>query len=215
MLRTIVLLLCLLTGVVRAEFDLKPYRVGNVASAAIPQELLYPEYFRKTDQINLPNLMNEFRARFEFFSGMGSEPSYRSCFKMQRRIYKGLERMIASAGCLPFNRIDDALIYSDDSPLLEYLRPMPLKTSDFCSFRSFGDPMASGTVYCVFHGADMDGQFYQTHLLEFNAARPAITVFDLVEMLIFLPALFIIPVVWLILKKALENKKPAVGNREG
>ncbi len=215
MLRIFVLLLCLLAGTARAEFDLKPYVVELASSAAIPDELLYPEYFRKTDQITIANLVNEFRARFEFFSGMGSEPSYHSCFKMQRRIYRGLERMIASAGHLPFNRIDDALIYSDDSPFFEHLRPMPLKTTDYCSFRSFGDLPASGTVYCIYHGTDMNGRFYQAHLQEFNATRPAFTVFDLVELLIFLPALLIIPVVWLILKKALENKKPAVEDRQG
>ncbi len=123
--------------------------------------------------------------------------------------------MVASAGQLPFNFIDDRLIYSDESPLSAFLRPMPFKITDYCSFKSFGDLRKDGTVYCTYHGPDIEGSFYNAHRQEFASARPAFTAFDLVELLIFLPALIVVPVTWLILKKALEKKPPSEGNSQG
>ena len=206
MLRLLVFLLCCFSGVCQADFKLEPYQTIVASNSELPGELLYPECFRRTDKITLVNLIGEFRSRFEFFVGLGGEPAFRSCFKMQARINKGLERMLSSEGRLPFNYIDDALIYNPSSPFFEYLRPVPLKTTDYCSFRSFGDLVASGTVYCVFHGSDFSSRFYLEHQRQFDAARPAFTAFDLAELLIFLPTLLIIPVIWLILKKALVNK---------
>ncbi len=198
-----------------AAFDLAPYQIPASDSAAIPEEILYPEYFRQIDQITLRNIVDEFRSRFEFFSGLRSDPHYRICFKMQRRINKALDRMIASAEQLPFNFIDDRLIYSEDSPLFAFLRPMPLKISDYCSFKSFGDLRTGGTIYCSYHGPDIEGSFFKDHAREFTEARPAFTAFDLVELLIFFPALIVIPVTWLILKKALEKKPQSEGNSQG
>jgi len=206
MLRLLVFLFCCLSGVCQADFTLEPYQTQVASNSELPAELLYPEYFRRTDKISLKNLVGEFRSRFEFFVGLVGEPAFRSCFKMQARINKGIERMLASESRLPFNYIDDALIYNQSSPFFEYLRPVPLKTTDDCSFRSFGDLAGSGTVYCAYHGTDFSSRFYLEHQREFDAARPAFTAFDLVELLIFLPTLLIIPVIWLVLKKAILNK---------
>ncbi len=213
MLRLLILLFFFVAPGCTAGFDLTLYQVPASNSAVIPEEILYPECFRQIDQISLRNIVGEFRSRFEFFSGLRSDPHYRICFKMQRRINIALDRMIASAGQLPFNYIDDQLIYSEDSPFFEFLRPMPLKISDYCSFKSFGDLRNGGTVYCSYHGPDIEGSFFKAHQREFENARPAFTAFDLVELLIFFPALIVIPVTWLILKKALEKKPQSEGTQ--
>jgi hypothetical protein len=192
-----------------AGFDLFPYQQVLASDSAIPDEILYPRFFRESDKISLQNIANEIRARLDFFKGLRPEPSYFNCYKMQRRIEKSLERMLAAEKHLPFNFIDDRLIYDPLSPLFEHLRPMPLKSTDFCSFKSYGSLAGSGTVYCVYHGSDIRGDFFQRHQREANDIRPLMTAFDVVELLIFLPALLLIPVIWLILKKSLEKKQPS------
>lgn len=215
MLRLLVLMFCLAAAGCSAAFDLTPYQIPASDTIRIPDEILYPQYFRETDEVTFENIIAEFRSRFQFFSGLRSDSSERICYKMQRRINKGLERLVASAGQLPFNSIDDQMIFDDESPLSPFLRPMPVKHSEYCSFKSFGDLKNGGTVYCAYHGIDVGSSFYKTHLHEFEVARPAFTAFDLVELLIFFPALLVIPVTWLVLKKALENKPPPESNKQG
>ncbi len=198
-----------------AAFDSTPYQIPLATSAGIPDDLLYPPYFQETDQITINNVIAEIRSRFEFISGVRPEPSYLICFKMQHRIDKALERTFTARKELPFSYIDDRLIYHPESPFFEYLRPMPMKSTDFCSFKSFGDLLHGGTVYCAYHGPDINGKFYRDHQHELEKSRPLFTAFDLVELLIFLPALLIIPVIWLIMKKALQKKQPADNDSQG
>lgn len=199
-----------------ADFDLSAYQQTPASTFVIPEEILYPKFFRESDSLSLQNIITEIRSRIDFVKGLRHEPSYFNCYKMQRRISKGLERMLAAEKQLPFNFVDDHLIYDPQSPLFDYLRPMPLKSTDFCSFRSYGDLTGSGsTIYCVYHGADMRGEFFRRYQGEASRLRPLMTAFDIVELLIFLPALLFIPAIWLILKKALEKKQPSDNVSQG
>lgn len=194
------------------EFDLTPYQQTVASDAAIPAEILYPPFFRKIDAINLKNVYREIRSRFHFFAGLRLEPSYFNCYKMQRRIDKALERMVADKGALLFSSLDDRLLYDRNSPLEPYLRPMPLKSDISCTFKSFGDLRHGGIIYCAYHGPDVNGSFYKEHYDKIAQARPVFTSFDMVELIIFLPALLILPFIWWISKKALQRDQP--GNPE-
>lgn len=201
---------------VLAEFDISFYQKEIIATGTeIPGEILYPEYFRRTDLVTLRNIVAEVRFRLEFMLGIRPEPRYRNCYKMQKRLAKALERMVAAEKSLPFNFVDDELVFHPDSPLAAYLKPMPLKISDRCSYKSFGDPEKNGVLYCAYHGVDMDSEFYQTHQHSFNSVRPWLTAFDIVELLIFMPAMLIIPVTWLIMKKVLDKNQPDKDSPEG
>lgn len=197
------------------EFDLTPYQQPVASDAAIPAEILYPPFFKEIDAINLKNIYREIRSRFHFFAGLRLEPSYFNCYKMQRRIDKALERMIADKGELPFSSLDDRLLYDQKSPLEPYLRPMPLKSTGNCTFKSFGDLRHGGIAYCAYHGPDVNGSFYNEHFAEISQARPLFTSFDMVELLLFLPALLILPFIWWISKKALQKDQPASPESQG
>lgn len=197
------------------EFDLTPYQQPVASAAAIPAEILYPPFFREIDAINFKNIYREIRSRFHFFAGLRLEPSYFNCYKMQRRIDKALERMIADKGKLPFASLDDRLLYDQNSPLEPYLRPMPLKSTTDCTFKSFGDLRHGGIIYCAYHGPDVNGSFYKEHYAEISQARPIFTSFDMVELMIFLPALLILPFIWWISKKALQRDQPVSPEAQG
>jgi len=197
------------------EFDLTPYQQPVASDTAIPAEILYPPFFREIDAINLKNIYREIRSRFHFFTGLRLEPSYFNCYKMQRRIDKALERMIADKSELLFSSLDDRLLYDQKSPLEPYLRPMPLKSTNNCTFKSFGDLRHGGIIYCAYHGSDVNGSFYNEHFAEISRARPLFTSFDMVELIIFLPALLILPFIWWISKKALQREQPASPESQG
>lgn len=207
MIKIIALLLLLIGNSAFAEFDLVPYQSEQEVSDLVPREILYPEYFQRTDQLSLRNIMAELRFRFEFVMGIKPEPRYRYCYKMQKRIEKALERMIAAEKKLPFKFIDDALLFNMESPLAEYLKPVPLKINERCGYKSFGELGGSGIIYCVYHGLDGDSDFYKRHQHQFEGARPFITAFDIVELMIFLPAMLVLPLTWIIMKKTLEKKQ--------
>ncbi len=196
-------------------FDLTPYQQPVASAAAIPAEILYPPFFREIDAVNFKNVYREIRSRFQFFAGLRLEPSYFNCYKMQRRVDKALERMVTASGALSFSSLDDRLLYDQNSPLEPYLRPMPLKSTVNCTFKSFGDLRHGGIIYCAYHGPDVNGQFYQNHFAEISQARPFFTSFDMVELLIFLPALLILPFIWWISKKALQKDQPASPESQG
>lgn len=207
MIKVIVLLLLFICNSAFAEFNLAPYQAEQVTTDVIPAEILYPEYFQRIDKLSLRNIMAELHFRFEFILGIGPESGSRNCYKMQKRIHKALERMTAAEKIIPFKFIDDLLLFNMESPLADYLKPMPLKTSERCSYKSFGELGGSGVVYCVYHGPDSDSDFYQRHQHKFEAARPIFTAFDLVELMIFMPAMLIFPLTWVIMKKTLERKQ--------
>lgn len=194
-----------LPAIAVAQFDLAPYQSPGDDLNALSEEFFYPPYFRETDRINLSNLIAEIRFRFEFFAGISPESKHSSCFIMQKRINRAVERMRTEQSELPFKRIDDDLIFNELSPLSEYLKPMPSKVSLRCSFSSIGDLDNDGVVYCTFHGPSFDTDFYARHRHRFDSARPLINSFEIVEMLIFFPALLILPITWYVMKKALEK----------
>lgn len=194
-----------LTTIALAQFDLAPYQSSGDDLNALSEDFFYPQYFRETDRITLSNLIAEIRFRFEFFAGISPESKHSSCFIMQKRINRAVEKMRTEQSELPFKRIDDDLIFNELSPLYEYLKPMPRKVTLRCGFKSVGDLDNDGVVYCTFHGPSFDTEFYTRHRHRFDSARPLINSFEIVEMLIFFPALLILPITWYVMKKALEK----------
>lgn len=188
-----------------AGFDATSYEEAGTPLASMPDDFFYPLYFRETDSLSLRNIRHEIKFRFEFFAGVRPEPPYMSCFKMQKRIDRALERY-RTAGINPVLRsCDDNLLFSQDSPLESYLRPIPVPPTSLCSYKSAGDLSGDGMIYCVYHGPVHDSAIYRRYEDRFNRRKPFITAFDLVELLIFSPVLIILPVTWLIMRKVLEK----------
>ncbi len=188
-----------------AAFDATSYEVSGTPLASMPREFFYPPYFSETDALTLRNLRHEIVFRIEFISGVRPEPRYMNCFKMQKRIVRALERYQAAAAQPVLRRLDDDLLFKADSPLEEFLRPMPVPPTTRCSYKSAGDLSGEGMLYCVYHGPAQDSDLYQKYEHRFTAEKPFITAFDFVELLIFLPVLIILPVTWLIMRKVLEK----------
>jgi len=199
----IVLCAVLLPAMALAQFDLESYQSSGDDLNTLSENFFYPPYFRETDRITLSNLIAEIRFRFEFFAGISPESKHSSCFVMQNRINRAVEKMRAEKSELPFKRIDDNLIFNESSPLSEYLKPVPRKIAPRCSFRSVGNLDNDVVVYCTFHGISFDTDFYARHRHRFDSARPLINSFEIVEMLIFFPTLLILPITWYVMKKAL------------
>jgi hypothetical protein len=189
----------------RADFDMSPYQQPEPTIASMSSEFFYPPYFRETDLLTFRNIRHEIRFRFDFVAGVRPEPRYMYCFKMQKRIVKALERY-RTAGAKPnIRRLDDNLLFNPDSPLQEYLRPMPVPPTHRCSYRSAGDLAGEGVVYCVYHGPVQDSELYRKYESRFLAEKPFFTAFDVVEILIFFPVLIVLPVTWLIMRKVLDK----------
>jgi hypothetical protein len=197
-LRIVLFLLLLFCRPGWAEFDLLPYQSIYLHQENASASFYYPPYFRETGSLSFLNILAELRFRFEFLAGLRPEPYYHNCFKMQKRIEKSLERMASAVKTLPFRRIDDELIFNEESPLAEYLRPVPRKTSPRCSYRSIGDISSGGAVFCEYHGPAEDSDFYQKNRQHFDAARPAFTAFEVVEIMFFL-------LTWFVMKKVLNR----------
>jgi len=188
-----------------ADFDTTVYEAAGTPIASMPADFFYPPYFREADGLTYRNIRQEIIFRMDFLSGVRPEPRYMNCFKMQKRIKRGLERYRA-AGIKPVLRsLDDNLLFSPDSPLEEFLRPIPVPPTIHCSYKSAGDLTGDGVIYCVYHGPVHDSAAYRKYEQRFNAEKPFITAFDLVEMLIFLPVLIILPVTWFIMRKVLDK----------
>lgn len=188
-----------------AEFDLSGYQEVEFSKDSLPVDFYYPEFFKETESLSYRNIVAEIRFRLEFVAGIRPEPRQYNCFKMQKRIEKSLERMKEALGKLPFKRIDDELLFNETSPLNEYLKPMPRKATLRCSYHAVGDADNGGAIFCRYHGPADDSEFYTDQRAQFDAARPMVTSFEIVEFLIFFPALLILPVTWYLMKKVLEK----------
>lgn len=190
-----------------AKFDQAAYQVAEPPIASMAGDFFYPAYFKQTDELTFRNIRHEIVFRLEFISGVRPEPRYMNCFKMQKRIEKALERYVAAGEKLVLRRLDDELLFNGASPLEKYLRPMPIPPTSRCGYKSAGDLSGDGMIYCVYHGPLHDSACYRKHRHLFDAEKPFFTAFDFVELLIFLPALLILPVTWLIMRKLLEKKR--------
>ena len=188
-----------------AAFDTAPYEASGSPIASMSADFFYPPYFRETDGLTLRNLRQEIRFRMEFFAGLRPEARYMNCFKMQKRIVRALERYQAAGKQPVLRQLDDNLLFNAESPLEEFLRPMPVPPTTRCIYKSAGDLAGEGMVYCVYHGPVNDSAVYRKYEHRFAAEKPFFTAFDFVELLIFSPVLIILPVTWLIMRKVLEK----------
>jgi hypothetical protein len=82
---------------------------------------------------------------------------------------------------------------------------MPVPPTTNCSYKSAGDLAGEGMIYCIYHGPVHDSAVYRKYEHCFNAEKPFITAFDLVELMIFSPVLIILPITWFIMRKVLEK----------
>lgn len=188
---------------VAAEFDLGPYLVEKTATMSTA--VFYPGYLQSTDPVTLANIIAEFKHRYEFFLGITSESQQKACFNMQKRINTWLKKLQQRPEKPGFKWADDNLIFNETSPLFAMIRPGPFKTTDECSYISYGDLIQDGGVFCSYHGPDPESEFYQAHVHQFVEARPFFTAYDVTEILIFLPFVMVIPVTWLIMKRFLAG----------
>lgn len=188
-----------------ADFDLTAYEVAEVPVASMPSDFFYPPYFRDTDQLTFRNVSREIIFRLEFISGVRPEMPYMHCYKMQKRIERALKRYQKASNTAVLRRLDDNLLFNSESPLDAYLKPMPVPPTTNCSYRSVGDLSEDGLLYCVHHGPVRDSTAYRKYGKYFTREKPFFTAFDLVELLIFSPVLFILPVTWYIMRKVLEK----------
>lgn len=192
----------LLSG--ETNFNSEPYQTEN--TALIDEKVFYPAYIRDHDPVTFANVFKEFRNRYEFFLGIAPESKQSACFKMQERVNKWLKTFQKRKDNFPFKWADNELLFNENSPLFNMIRPAPHQVDDDCLFFSYGNIASAGGVFCRYHGPDPGSEFYQAHKHRFNEARPFITAYDVTEILIFLPFLMIIPISWLMMRKFLSVK---------
>jgi len=184
-------------------FDDGKYR--NEMPASLTPEIFYPGFFKETDPITFENVFAEFKHRYEFFTGITSESTQKSCFKVQNQINRWLKKLQKRKEKIPFLWADDELLFNEESSLHYMIKPMLIKPEVECNYLSYGDISSDGGVFCLFHGPDPSSEFYQAHAHEFAEARPFITAYDLTEIIIFIPFILVVPITWLIMKKSLSS----------
>lgn len=178
--------------------------VGARASSSIlglPEEMLYPKYLQKRDEITYANVKNELRQRIWMHRLSSKEMPHENCYKMQRRLVKALEIMHEAGAPIP--EINDETAFDEKSPIRPYMKMLVSRAHGECSFRAYKDGSATGVVYCIYHGlnGDMHNDFAKKHIDSFKAARPFMNAFDVAEFILFLPALLIFGITMIILKK--------------
>lgn len=202
----IMITLCCPVGQIYANgFDLSPYQEIEYPKESLPADFFYPRFFRETESVSYRNIVSEIKFRLELIAGLNPEPRQLGCYKVQRRIDKAIQQMKKATGIIPFKSLDSKLLFDESSPLSEYLRPPSREATVQCSYHIAGDIEVDGFIFCKYHGPADDSVFYKKNRAAFDTARPLVTSFEIVEFLIFLPALVILPITWYVMKKILAK----------
>ncbi len=204
----LIILLCVNTifGAENENIDIADYQNIFMSEDEVNDSVFYPDYFRDVDRLSYRNIIAEFKFRLEFIAGLRPRPSFLACFEHQGKITAAVNNLKQNQGRLGFKRIDDALLNSENSPLKGLVKSPGRRLSLNCSYQTIGNLEESGTIYCTYHGPSHSSPFHKQNIDRFMQARPILTAFDLVELMIFLPALISLPIIWLITKKLLEKK---------
>ena len=179
---------------------------SNSNSISLPQELLYPEYFKIHDMILWENIKKELIFKFRFLTGRHPQKDYLFCHKFQKRISRAIDRA-ASENQLFFNVVDNKLLFDKDSGFDKILSPQSSRQNNKCNYHSFGDISKGCVIYCDYHGIDFESDFYKNHKKELEASKPLIIPEDIADFIIFTPSLLILIIIYFLLKKETRQNK--------
>ena len=162
----------------------------------LPKSLLYPKYFQKTDEITWENVKTQLRQKMRFLFGFRHKNLYMGCHKFQKRIANAIDRTVSNNENLPFDEIDNRVLFSKYSRITEILSPQPTMIIPGCSYHSYGDIRKGCVLYCDVHGTDFDSEFYKKNKEALEAAKPFITSGDVAEIILFSPSLLMFPIIY-------------------
>lgn len=186
-----------------ADFDIGKYSqpVGNIASP--PEALIHPKYLLKRNKLTWKNIKRCLIIRYEFLFGIKPDVRNEKCYRIQRRINKALKKLRENDPSIEIARLDDKLVFSEQSPLRDY-KPPRKKTTLFCHYLSCGDLRKDGFIYCDYHGVKYGSKVYKRYKKQIDAATNVLTPDDLIDLLMLILFLLVPIVSWVILVKILN-----------
>ncbi len=181
---------------------------ANVTLENIPQELLYPEYFKQHDMLLWENIHKELIFKIRFLTGRHPQKDYISCHKFQRRISRAIDRA-ASENKLTFSVVDNKLLFDKDSGFENILSPQPTLSNKSCNYHSLGDISKGCVLYCDYHGIDFESNFFKQNRSKLEIYKPLILPEDIAELIIFSPSIIILIVILFLFpkKKKIQTAK--------
>ena len=193
--------------------NLQAEEATNIASNlsinnSLPNELIYPEYFKVHDSLLWENIRKELVFKLNFLTGKRPVKDYISCHKFQRRISRAVDRT-ASEGNLFFDVVDNKLLFGKDSGFEKILSPQPTLRFKKCNYHSIGNIKEGCVLYCDYHGMDFESYFYKQHKEELECSKPIIIAEDIAELILFLPFLLVLVIIYFLLPKN-KNLPPSI-----
>jgi hypothetical protein len=172
----------------------------TVSQESIPKELLYPEYFRIHDLLLWENIKKELIFKFRFFTGRRPQKDYTHCHKFQKRISRAIDRA-ASEGKLPFDIVDNKLLFDKNSNFDKIISPQPKISNNNCNYHSLGDINHGCVLYCDYHGIDFESDFFKQNKSKLEINKPLILPEDIADIIIFSPSLLVLIIIYFLLPK--------------
>ena len=186
-----------------ADFDITKYAnvVGDVSSA--PKELINPEYLVKRNKITWENIKKCLIVRYEFVLGIKPDVRNEKCYNIQSGIRRALKKFRRHNVGTKISRLDDELVFSEQSPLRNFNAPKK-KTTLFCNYLSCGDLNKDGFIYCNYHGVKYGSKVYKRYKKQIDSATKVFTPDDLIDIVMLIMFLSVPVISWVILVKILN-----------
>ena len=165
-----------------------------------PQKLLYPDYFKKSDEITWENIKDSLSFKIAFLRGRRPEKIYVRCHRFQRRITKFVGQAVKD-GELDIKEINNDFLFNEKTGIEKVFPTLPKIPSANCEFHSFGNLKDSCVLYCDYHGIDLESDFFKNHREKFDASKPLVTADDIAEFIIFSPSLFMLVIIGLLIPR--------------
>lgn len=169
----------------------------------LPAKMLYPDYFRKTEEISWENIKDALNFKLAFLRGRRPVKEYVKCYRFQKRITKFVGKAIKDEE-IKIKDINNDFLFNDGSGIEVVFSTLPVSPSSSCNFHSFGDLKKNCIFYCEYHGLDIDNDFFKAHQKEIDASKPFISADDIAEFILFSPVLLMLIIIYFLLPRKKE-----------
>ncbi len=205
----------LLLAIVLSCFSLNSLTAENISSQSLnlnnqqtdssftnqyPQKLLYPDYYKSTDEITWENIKDFLSFKLAFLRGRRPEKVYVRCHRFQRRITKFVGQAIKD-GELDVKQIDNDFLFKENSGIEKVFPSIPKMPSANCEFHSFGNLKNDCVLYCDYHGIDLESDFFKNHRKELEKSKPFLTSEDIADIILFSPSLVMLVIIGILLPR--------------
>lgn len=181
--------------------ELATKQLSNTSdTTSLPAKMLYPDYFRKTDEISWENIKDALNFKLAFLRGRRPVKEYVKCYRFQKRITKFVGKAVIN-GEVDIKDINNDFLFHEGSGIEVVFSTLPVAPSSSCNFHSFGDLKKNCVFYCDYHGLDIDNDFFKTHQKEIEATKPFISADDIAEFILFSPVLLMPIIIFFLLPK--------------